>query len=427
MSGFLENTINWMREAARIGGIAESAVRILEKPRRVIEFQIPIKMDDGQVEVFSGYRVQHDDALGPFKGGIRFHPDVDLDEVSALAILMTLKNAAVDLPYGGAKGGIRVDPYALSKPELERLSRGFVNEVFYYIGPEKDVPAPDINTNQQIMAWMFDEFSKIAGHVSHASFTGKPLVLGGSEGREAATAYGGMVVLSELLSKTEILKDYERKDIGIAIQGFGNVGSHIARLLFREGYKIVAVSDAKGGLYNRNGSDIESLIMAQQEMGRISRDSCYPATLANLPFPCQEISNAELLALDVQILVPAALEGQITEGNVDLIKAPVILEMANGPVSREADRILNERGVVIVPDVIANAGGVIGSYFEWVQNNTGEQWDEEEVLIKIKRKMEKAFGEILRLSGEYKTDLRTATYMKSLSRIIEAMKLRGRI
>lgn len=427
MAQFLDSVLEQVKEAGKIINLHPSLMDVFETPRRVIQFSVPLKKDNGEVEIFTGYRVQHNDALGPFKGGIRFHPDVDLDEVKALAMLMTLKNSTMDLPYGGAKGGIKVDPHKLSLGELERLSRAYVNELYFYIGPEKDVPAPDVNTNSQIMAWMYDEYSKIRGFSSLASFTGKPIIIGGSYGREISTAYGGVVILEQYLKLDPIFKDKEKKDITIAVQGFGNVGGNIAKILFEKGYKIVAVSDAKGALYNPNGLDVNDIITSQKEKGRVDSKSCYPAELEKLGVECQHIGNPELLKLDVDILIPAALENQITIENADEIKAKIILEMANGPTTREAVVKLRDKKIIIIPDIIANAGGVIGSYYEWVQNHSGEQWEESRVLDSLKKAMEKAFAGVYKTAKEHDTDLRCAAYIKSLKKIEEALKLLGRI
>lgn len=427
MAEFLSSVLEQVKEAGKIINLHPALLDIFDTPRRIIQFSVPLKKDNGEVEIFTGYRVQHSDALGPFKGGIRFHPSVDLDEVKALSILMTLKNSAMDLPFGGAKGGINVDPHKLSMAELERLSRAYVNELYFYIGPEKDVPAPDVNTNAQIMAWMYDEYSKIRGFSSLGSFTGKPIIIGGSEGREISTAYGGVVILEYFLKLNPLFKGKEKNEITIAIQGFGNVGGNIAKLLFEKGYKIVAVSDAKGALHDSNGLDINDIADTQKEKGRIDSRSCYPAGLDQLDVQCRRATNDELLKMDVDVLIPAALENQITTENADEIKARIILEMANGPTTREAAVKLRGKNVTIIPDIIANAGGVIGSYYEWVQNHTGEHWEEKRVLDSLKIAMEKSFAGVYRVSSEKDTDLRCAAYIKSLKKIEEALKLLGRI
>ncbi|MFA6393401.1 MAG: Glu/Leu/Phe/Val dehydrogenase [Patescibacteria group bacterium] len=427
MNQFLQTVEDELREAAKIISAPPALLEIFLTPKRIIEFSVPLKKDNGEVEVFLGYRVQHNDALGPFKGGIRFHPDVDLDEVKALAMLMTLKNAAMDIPYGGAKGGIKVDPRKLSFSELERLSRAFVNEVYFYIGPEKDVPAPDVNTNAQIMAWMYDEFSKIRGYSSLAAFTGKPIIIGGSKGREISTSYGGMVVLEAFLNRSEEFKAKPKKEISVAIQGFGNVGGNIAKLLYEAGYKIVAVSDVNGALYDEGGLNINEIMATQKKMGRLVSPSCYPAELGKLEVEYKFMTNEELLKLPVDILIPAALENQITEKNAGEIKAKVILEMANGPTTKGADKILMDKKIAVIPDVIANSGGVIGSYYEWAQNHSGIMWKEEEVLGRLKEAMQSAYEDILRVSREYGVSPRQAAYIKSLKKIEEALRLLGRL
>ncbi|MFA6549561.1 MAG: Glu/Leu/Phe/Val dehydrogenase, partial [Candidatus Margulisiibacteriota bacterium] len=291
----------------------------------------------------------------------------------------------------------------------------------------KDVPATDVNTNPQIMAWMYDEYSKIRGFSSLAAFTGKPVIIGGSLGREISTAYGGVVILENFLARFEVFKSKEKKDISVAIQGFGNVGGNIAKLLYERGYKIVAVSDSRDALYDPKGLDIKEITETQKEKGRLITKTCYPADLAELGMPCSIIANEELLKLDVDILIPAAIENQIHEENADEIKARVILEMANGPVTREASVKLRKKDIVIIPDIIANAGGVIGSYYEWVQNHTGLKWEEREVLENIKKKMDKAFEDVYRVSKEFNVDLRCGAYIKVLKKIEEALKLLGRI
>lgn len=426
MRTFYQNVVQRIEHAAKVGNIPEAVLRIMKKPKRIIQLNLPIKKDNGEVEVYEAFRIQHSDVLGPFKGGIRYHPMVDSEEVNALATLMTLKNAVLNLPYGGAKGGIKVDPFTLSMSELERLSRAYVDEMFYYIGPEKDVPAPDVNTNPQIMAWMEDEYSKIAGQSTLDSFTGKPIETGGSRGREISTSYGGVVVMEEYLNENPNFIGKEKKDITIAIQGFGNVGSNIALLLHRAGYKIVAVSDVTGALVKWEGIDVERLYeMVKQGMDL--KDSCYRTHIEDVEIPCQHITNEELLELEVDILVPAALENQLTSENADKIKAPLILEMANGPVTAGADKILQKNGKIMIPDIIANAGGVVGSYFEWVQNRRGEIWEEEKVLARVNFMMKQAFSEVIVLGKKYQTDLRTAAFLKALVRVSEALKVRGRI
>jgi len=345
--------------------------------------------------------------------------------VKALATLMSLKNAATGVPYGGGKGGIEVDPSKLSMGELERLSRAFVSGIFHYIGPDSDVPAPDMNTNAQIMAWMTDEYSKLAGHLKLAAFTGKPTLWGGSEGREVATAFGGVVVLEEYLKQNSPFENKQKSEITVAVQGFGNVGAHIARILFEKGFKIVAVSGSKGGLHDAKGLDIGTILEKQkQDSDDLKGGSCYSSKVYEIDHPCDKISNEQLLELDVDVLIPAAIEDQITKDNANNIQAKIILEMANGPVTGEADDLLKDK-IVILPDVIANAGGVVGSYYEWVQNRCGEHWEEAQVLDKIEQKMKNAFGEVMGVKNELGRDLRISAYATSIRRIDDALRMRG--
>lgn len=399
-----------IKKACDLLGLEESVYELLKEPMRVLEVTIPVQMDDGSIKVFKGYRAQHNDAIGPTKGGIRFHPDVTLDEVKALSTWMTFKCGVIGVPYGGAKGGVIVNPKELSKDELQKLSRGYIRAIASIIGPDKDIPAPDVNTNMQIMAWMVDEYSKIVGHNSPGVITGKPLIYGGSKGRTAATGYGVALMAREAVKRLQI----DFKSCNVAIQGFGNVGSYSALNLQKLGAKIIAVSDVNGGIYNRNGIDIVKLIEYVNNTG-----SVYGFEAAT------SITNEELLELDVDILVLAALENQVTSLNADLIKAKIICEGANGPTTPEADKILCEKGVFVIPDILANAGGVTVSYFEWVQNLMNYYWTEQEVEERQELMMVNAFNSIYELSKQYKVDMRTAAYMISIKRIYEAMKLRG--
>jgi len=398
--------------AAKVMPMDEGVLNILKTPKKVMLASIPVKMDDGSVRVFEGYRVQHNDARGPHKGGIRFHPHVDLSEVKALAFWMSIKTAVLDVPFGGAKGGVTVDPRELSKGELERLSRGYVRAFHQIIGPKQDIPAPDVYTNPQIMAWMMDEYSAIAGSYEPGSFTGKPLEVGGSIDRDTATAQGGVYVLEEAL------KHYlpNKKQYTVAVQGFGNAGSVAAEILFYLGekYKIVAVSDSKGAIYDKKGLDIPFAIGHKKETGGLADYD-----------KAKMITNEDLLALDVDILVPAAFEDTITSKNAAKVQAKIILELANGPVTGEAEKILLNNKIVILPDILANAGGVTVSYFEWVQNNSGLYWDSTEVQARLLTKMQSSFSDVRDLAAEYKTDLRTAAYLLAISRIAKAQDLRG--
>jgi len=399
-----------LERASKVLKLKEDIVEMLKHPERVIEVSIPVKMDDGSIKVFTGWRSQHNTALGPTKGGIRYHWNVTKEEVMALSAWMTFKNAVMNLPYGGGKGGIRVNPKEMSEGEIERLSRTYIQRIYKYIGPEEDIPAPDVYTNPQIMAWMMDEYSKLVGKFSPGVITGKPLIVGGSKGRKTATARGGFFVLREALK----VKGERFEDMKAAIQGFGNAGSHAAIYLYEAGVKVVAVSDSKGGIFKEDGLPIPDVVKHKKE------------TRSVIDFPgAKNITNEELLELNVDILVPAALEDVITEENAPRVKARYILELANGPTTPEADEILTSKGVMILPDILANAGGVTVSYFEWVQNLMNYYWEEEEVDQKLDRKMSNAFREVYEASKEFNIDMRRSAYVVALRRITEAMKVRG--
>jgi glutamate dehydrogenase len=390
-------------------GCAESLYELLKEPLRLLTVRIPVKMDDGSVKVFTGYRAQHNDAVGPTKGGIRFHPGVTEDEVKALSMWMTIKCGIADLPYGGGKGGIQCDPRTLSFGELERLSRGYVRAISQLVGPTKDIPAPDVFTNSQIMSWMMDEYSRIREFDSPGFITGKPLVLGGSIGRESSTAMGVVLLLREAAQVAGI----PIKGARVIIQGFGNAGSFLAQFLHEAGAKVVGISDAQGALYDPEGLDVQYLLDRRDSFG----------TVTNL-FP-NTISNQELLIQDCDILVPAAIENQITEDNAADIKAKILVEAANGPTTLKATEILTDKGVLIVPDVLASSGGVIVSYFEWVQNNQGYYWNEEEVNEKLQQILKKSFYNVYQLSLQKQIDMRLAAYIVGLKRMVEAIKWRG--
>lgn len=396
--------------AAEILQLDRNIVEILKKPLRVLSVNFPVKMDDGTIRVFEGFRSQHNDAIGPTKGGIRFHPDVTIDEVKALSMWMSFKCGVVNLPYGGGKGGVICDPRTLSKGELERVSRGFIEAISAVIGPEKDIPAPDVYTNAQIMGWMMDTFSRLKGSFSPGVITGKPLILGGSKGRNEATARGCLFTIEEALKDAGI----DINGATVAIQGFGNAGRIAADLLAEKGCKIVAVSDSKGALYNPEGLDLELV--------KTLKDT---ATILDYDVSYHMVNPSKLLELDVDILVPAALENVITAQNADNIKAKIIAEAANGPTTPAADKILFEKGIVVIPDILANAGGVTVSYFEWVQNLMNFYWSEEEVNSRLQEVMVQAYQEVSALAKEYHVNLRTAAYMISMKRISEAMKARG--
>ncbi len=382
----------------------------LRHPRRELIVSIPVRMDDGSVEVFTGYRVQHNTTPGPAKGGIRYHPDVTLDEMRALAMWMTWKCAVVGFPYGGAKGGVVCEPTKLSQQELERLTRRYTSEILLMIGPEKDIPAPDINTNSQIMAWIMDTYSVDRGYSVPGVVTGKPVVLGGSLGRERATGRG---VFFTLLNTLKYL-DQPIEEKKVVIQGFGKVGSVVAKLLHQEGAKIIAISEVDGGIYNPKGLDPEKIQAHKREAGSV------------VGFKEAEfVTNEELFRLGCDILIPAATEEQITEENAPQIKASIIVEAANGPTSPPADRILKSRKILVVPDILANAGGVTVSYFEWVQGMQGYFWSERDVNLKLRDIMTRAFHRVLELSLKEKEDMRTAALMVAVRRVAEATRLRG--
>ncbi|MCD2138617.1 Glu/Leu/Phe/Val family dehydrogenase [Salinicoccus halitifaciens] len=396
-------------EALEKLGFDEGMYDLIKEPLRVLRVRIPVRMDDGSVKVFTGFRAQHNDAVGPTKGGVRFHPNVTEEEVVALSMWMTLKAGIVDLPYGGGKGGIICDPREMSIEEVERLSRGYVRAISQFVGPAKDIPAPDVFTNSQIMAWMMDEYSMLDAFNSPGFITGKPIVLGGSQGRDRATAMGVVLCLGYALEKRG--KTFE--DVRIVIQGFGNAGSFLSKILYDYGAKIVGISDANGALHDPDGLDIDYLLDRRDSFGMVT----------NLFDDI--ITNEELLELDCDVLIPAAIENQITEDNAHNIKADIICEAANGPTTKGATAILHEAGKLLVPDVLASAGGVTVSYFEWVQNNQGYYWDEDEVNEKLEIKLKKAFNEIYDLHDKRHIDMRLAAYIVGLKRTAEAARYRG--
>lgn len=414
-----DDAISVLDRAAAYADIDPEAIEKLKHPRAMLTVSIPVRMDDGSLRVFTGYRVQHDNTRGPTKGGIRYHPQADIDEVKALAFWMTCKCAVVGIPYGGAKGGVTVNPKELSRMELERLSRGFVQQVADFIGPDIDIPAPDVYTNAMIMGWMMDEYSKIKRQHSPGVITGKPVELGGSLGRDDATGRGAYYCIKEL----EERKGWNPADITVAVQGFGNAGQHVANFLHADGYKVVAISDSQGGIYSPDGFDVPSIIKTKNETREVRAVYCSGALCEQVPSTA--ISNAELLELDVDLLIPAALENQITSENAGRIRARHIVEVANGPVTSEASRMLSERGVLIVPDILANAGGVTVSYFEWVQNKAGYYWDVEEVHERLRKIMRREFDLVYRRMMEKEIDMRTAAYAHALSRIGTAIAAQG--
>ena len=405
----LQSTQTVIHEALEKLGYSEEMYELLKEPIRMLTVKIPVKMDDGKVKIFTGYRAQHNDAVGPTKGGIRFHPSVTEKEVKALSIWMTLKCGIVNLPYGGGKGGIVCDPRQMSFREIENLSRGYVRAISQFVGPTKDIPAPDVFTNSQIMAWMMDEYSRIDEFNSPGFITGKPIVLGGSQGRETATAKGVTIVIKEAAKKLNI----DIKGAKVIVQGFGNAGSFLAKFMSDMGASIIAISDANGALYDPNGLDIDYLLDRRDSFGSIT--NLFQNT----------ISNKEMLELPCDILVPAAIENQSTEDNAHQIKAKIVVEAANGPTTLEATKILTERGIILVPDVLASAGGVTVSYFEWVQNNQGYYWSEEEVEEKLEKIMVNAFNNIYEISQNRRVNMRLAAYMVGVRNTAEDSRYRG--
>ncbi|MGC8581393.1 MAG: Glu/Leu/Phe/Val family dehydrogenase [Thermoplasmata archaeon] len=397
--------------AAKIMKLDPAVHQFLREPMRVLEVSIPVKMDDGTTKVFKGFRVQYNDARGPTKGGIRFHPEETLDTVKALSAWMTWKTAMTDLPYGGAKGGIICDPKKMSQGELERLSRGYIRAIGRFIGAEKDIPAPDVYTTPQIMAWMMDEYSKIVGYNEPGMITGKPLSVGGSLGRGDATAKGGMYCLRE--AGKHLKMDLSKATV--AIQGYGNAGQYAHKLVEEmHKSKVVAVSDSKGGIYSEKGLKYSDVMAHKEKTGSVMN---YPGA--------KNITNDELLELNVDVLIPAAIENVLTSKNADKVKAKVIVELANGPTTPEADEIFYKKNILVIPDFLANAGGVTVSYFEWVQNTNGYYWPEDRVYQELDAKMTKAFWDVMESMKKYKVNPRIAAYIVSVSRVADAVKARG--
>lgn len=409
-----ENVLKVMDEAAQILGYSESDIEPLKYPERELKVSVPVVMDDGSTRVFEGYRIQHSTSRGPAKGGIRFHPAVNNDEVKALAAWMTFKCAVVNIPYGGGKGGVVCDPHELSERELRAITRRFTAAIMPLIGPDQDIPAPDVGSNAAVMGWMMDTYSMLKGHCVHGVVTGKPIELGGALGRNEATGRGVMFTTRNIMKKMGM----EMKGTDVAVQGMGNVGSITAKLLHQEGMKVVAVSDVSGGIYKKEGLDIPA-ILAYLGKDRKNLLSGYEED------GMTRITNEELLELPVTVLVPAALENQINGTNADKIQAKLIVEAANGPTAAEADPILNEKGVVIVPDILSNAGGVVVSYFEWVQNIQSVSWTEEEVNAKLERIMNNSFEAVYNIAQEKKVPLRTGAYLIAVDRVVKAKKARA--
>jgi len=405
-----ENVMKQFDQAAEKLHIDQGLLEFIKYPRRSTTVKLPVKMDDGTFKMFTGYRVQHSIVRGPGKGGIRFHPDVNLDEVQALAAWMTWKCAVVDIPFGGAKGGIECDPTTLSEGELERLTRRYTASLLDVFGPEKDIPAPDVHTNEKTMAWIMDTFSMHVQHTETAVVTGKPVVIGGSRGRREATGRGVVITVREAMKHLSI----DPTGATAAVQGFGNVGSVAAQLLQKMGVRVTHVCDVYGGLYNPEGIDIDALIAHTAETGKITGFG-----------GAAECAQDEILYAPVDVLVPAALENQITAQNAADVRARIVAEGANGPVTPDADPILREGGVFVIPDILCNAGGVTVSYFEWVQDRIGYFWTEDDVNDRLEKFMTRAFGEVLQVALDNDTHLRMAAFMKAIQRVVDVVKVRG--
>lgn len=406
MNNPFQNALSQLERATKVKQFSKEFILRLHQPNREVRISIPVTMDDGSLSIFEGYRVQYNNARGPYKGGIRYHQDTDINEVKALAFWMALKCAVVNIPMGGGKGGITVDPKKLSKGEIERLSRGWIKMMAPVIGPQIDVPAPDVNTTPEIMSYMVDEYSKITGDKTGAVITGKPIELGGSEGRGQATGLGGFYVFDSIRKKMAM-----PESCNVVIQGFGNVGGNAAQILSEHGHKVIAISDSKGAILKTDGIDIKLLNEYKKENGQISG---FPGS--------SMITNEELLVLECDVLIPAALENQITEQNAENIKAKLVVELANGPTTPEADDILLKKNIPVVPDILANAGGVTVSTFEWEQNLAGEHWSEEEVFEKLKKIMDEETDVVWNRAVELKTDMRRAAFIVALERIEKETK-----
>jgi glutamate dehydrogenase/leucine dehydrogenase len=401
------NALKQLAQVKQIINLDEDTYAQLQAPDKFLEVSIPVKMDDGHIKVFKGYRSQFNDARGPYKGGIRFHPDVNESEVRALSAWMTWKTAVVNIPLGGGKGGIIVNPKELSQGELERLSRGYIDAIYKLIGPKVDVPAPDVYTTPQIMAWMLDEYEKLVGHKDPSVITGKPLELGGSQGRSYSTAQGAVHVLTEAIKKAQL-----DNNASIAIQGFGNAGQHMAKILFRQGFKIVALSDSGGAIYNVSGLDVEAVVQHKNINKTV------------VGFAGAE-AIGDILTQTVDILIPSALESVITAENANEVKAKLVIELANGPITPEADNILESKNILVIPDILSNAGGVVVSYFEQVQNAYNYYWPEFAVLDRLEKVMVNAFNQAWNEKEKYNISMRMGCYALAVQRVADAMKARG--
>jgi len=417
--GLFADALERARQALEYTEFDNEVFLQLSYPRSILEVAVPVRMDDGSLQIFRGYRVQHDNTRGPTKGGLRFHPQVDLDEVKALSFWMTCKCAVLDLPYGGAKGGIEVDPKKLSRLELERLSREFVRQLGDFIGPDRDVPAPDVYTNPMIMGWMMNEYSKRVGRHEPAVITGKPVALGGSLGRDDATGRGAYFCIKQLEEKFE----WTPKTMTVAVQGFGNAGQAIAALLHADGYRVVAVSDSQGGILREDGLDVPSVAQQKNESRKLEAVYCNGSVCESVD--AEQLTNAQLLELDVDLLLLAAMENQITEDNAGRIKARTIVELANGPIASAADSTLRANEVRVVPDILANAGGVTVSYFEWVQNRAGYRWTRDRVRQELEERMASQFAIVWKKHEDLDVDLRTAAYVVALERLGDALSATG--
>ncbi len=419
LQSLFEDALRHLDRAQEVAGVEAETVERLRHPRISLRVSVPLRMDDGSLRVFDGYRVRHDDTRGPAKGGIRFHPSVSEDEVAALAFWMTFKCAVVGIPFGGAKGGIAVDPTTLSPMEVERLSRSYIQQIADFIGPDVDVPAPDVQTNEMIMGWMMDEYSHVVRRRSPAVITGKPLALGGSLGRSDATGRGAAICVRELAR----LRGWVPAETRVAVQGFGNCGAAVSARLHEEGFRVVAVSDEYGGVFAGDGLNVPALVAARSSARGVG--DVYARSSVSSHRPAESISNADLLELDVDLLIPAAIERQITLENASRVRAPVIVEVANGPTTEAADRVLASRGIVVVPDILANAGGVTVSYFEWLQNRRGAYWPLAQVHARLEEIMVRAYTEVHDVAEGRAIDMRTAAYVVALRRVADAMGAQG--